>query len=211
VSNIGTAVVRLVPDPTFDCADLIGKVFDDKNGNGYQDQGEPGVPAVRLATVRGLLVTTDAEGRYHVPCADIPQYDRGANFVMKLDERSLPTGYRLTTENPGDVRMTAGKMSKLNFGVALHRVVRVDVSAAAFERDGDKLLEAWAAQLPQLYERIKGQPSVLRLAYHPARGEDLGKARDRLRSLQRRIDDDWHRAGDGRPVLIEQEIAEVQP
>ncbi|WNL44395.1 SdrD B-like domain-containing protein [Dyella sp. BiH032] len=211
VSNIGSAVVRLVPDPTFDCADLIGKVFDDKNGNGYQDQGEPGVPAVRLATPRGLLVTTDAEGRYHVPCADIPQYDRGANFVMKLDERSLPTGYRMTTENPGDVRMTAGKMSKLNFGVALHRVVRVDVSAAAFEHGGDRLLDTWAAQLPKLYERIKGQPTVLRLAYHPARGENLDQARQRLRTLQRRIDDDWHRTGDDRPVLIEQEIAEVQP
>ena len=211
VSNIGSAVVRLVPDPTFDCADLIGKVFDDKNGNGYQDQGEPGVPAVRLATPRGLLVTTDAEGRYHLPCADIPQYARGSNFVMKLDERSLFFSDPATTENPGDVRMTAGKMSKLNFGVALHRVVRVDVSAAAFERGGDRLLDTWAAQLPSLYERIKGQPGVLRLAYHPVRGEDLDQARQRLRTLQRRIDDDWHRAGDGRPVLIEQEIAEVQP
>ncbi|WP_165488587.1 MULTISPECIES: SdrD B-like domain-containing protein [Dyella] len=211
VSNIGTAVVRLVPDPTFDCADLIGKVFDDRNGNGYQDQGEPGVAGVRLATPRGLLVTTDADGRYHVPCADIPQYQRGSNFVMKLDERSLPTGYRMTTENPGDVRMTAGKMSKLNFGVALYRVVRVDVSAAAFEKDGNALLDTWASQLPKLYERIKGQPSVLRLSYHLQPGENDDKSKPRLRELQRRIEDDWKRSGDGHPVLVEQEIAEVQP
>jgi hypothetical protein len=85
------------------------------------------------------------------------------------------------------------------------------VSAAAFERGGDKLLDTWTAQLPKLYERIKGQPTVLRLAYHPARGEDLDQARERLRALQRRVEDDWHRSGDGRPVLIEQEIAEVQP
>lgn len=211
VSNIGTAVVRLVPDPTFDCADLIGKVFDDRNGNGYQDDGEPGVPDVRLATPRGLLVTTDTEGRYHVPCADIPQYTRGSNFVMKLDERSLPTGYRLTTENPGDVRMTAGKMSKLNFGVALYRVVRVDVSAQAFVKNGDDLLDAWATQLPKLYERIKGQPTVLRLSYHLQPGEPDDTSKPRLRALQRRIEDDWQRSGDGHPVLIEQEIAEVQP
>ena len=33
---IADATVRIVPDPTFDCSDLIGKVFDDKNINGYQ-------------------------------------------------------------------------------------------------------------------------------------------------------------------------------
>ncbi|SEN16681.1 conserved repeat domain-containing protein [Luteibacter sp. UNCMF331Sha3.1] len=211
VSNTGTAVVRIVPDATFDCADLIGKVFDDRNGNGYQDQGEPGVPAIRLATPRGLVVTTDAEGRYHVPCADVPEHDRGANYVMKLDERSLPTGYRLTTENPGDVRLTAGKMAKLNFGVALHRVVRLDVSSAAFAGDGNGLARTYADQLPSLYERMKGQPVVLRLAYHLAAGETRDVANKRLRALEHRIDDDWERSGDRPPVVIEQEVIEVQP
>lgn len=209
VSNTGTAVVRIVPDATFDCADLIGKVFDDRNGNGYQDQGEPGVPAIRLATPRGLVVTTDADGRYHVPCADVPEHDRGANYVMKLDERSLPTGYRLTTENPGDVRLTAGKMAKLNFGVALHRVVRVDVASAAF--DGDALAKAWADRLPDVYERMQGEPVVLRLAYHLTAGEDRDVAKRRLRALARRIDDEWGRAGDHPPVSVEQEVIEVQP
>jgi hypothetical protein len=211
ISNIATAVVRLVPDPTFDCADLIGKVFDDRNGNGYEDQGEPGVPAIRLATVNGLLVTTDDQGRYHVPCADVPTKDRGENYVMKLDERSLPTGYRLTTENPGDVRLTAGKMAKLNFGVALHRVVRVDISAAAFTDDGKDLLPTWIGKMPSLYEQLKGKPTVVRLAYHLALGEDDSRAKPRLKTLQRRIEDDWKRSGDGHPLLIEQEVVEVLP
>lgn len=43
VSNVASATVRVIPDPTFDCAELIGKVFDDKNANGYQDDGEPGI------------------------------------------------------------------------------------------------------------------------------------------------------------------------
>ena len=77
---------------------------------------------MRLATPRGLLVTTDAEGRFHVPCPDIPNADRGSNFVMKLDDRTLPSGYRLTTENPRDVRITRGKLVKLNFGATIHRV-----------------------------------------------------------------------------------------
>ena len=74
--------MRVTPDPTFDCAGVIGKVFDDKNRNGYQDKGELGLANVRLATVRGLLVTTDKYGRYHVACADVPNPDRGSNFIM---------------------------------------------------------------------------------------------------------------------------------
>jgi hypothetical protein len=32
-----TATVRLTPDATFDCTDVTGKVFDDINRNGLQD------------------------------------------------------------------------------------------------------------------------------------------------------------------------------
>ncbi len=211
VSNIGTAAVRIVPDPTFDCSDLIGKVFDDRNANGYQDQGEPGVPAVRLVTPRGLLVTTDADGRYHIPCAAVPEHARGANFVLKLDARSLPTGYRLTTENPGDVRVTAGKMVKLNFGATIHRVVRVDVSAAAFGADGDELLPAWSARLKQVYSALQSHPSVVRIGYHMSPGEDDASAQKRMRTLRSRIADDWKQQGHQYPLQIEKEIIEVQP
>lgn len=40
-TNIASATVRIVPDPTFDCPDIIGKVFDDKNANGFQDDASP--------------------------------------------------------------------------------------------------------------------------------------------------------------------------
>jgi len=45
-SGVATATVRVIPDPTFDCTDIIGKVFDDKNKNAYQDKGEMGLPGV---------------------------------------------------------------------------------------------------------------------------------------------------------------------
>ena len=32
-----TATVRMLPEPVFDCGDVIGKVFEDRNGNGHQD------------------------------------------------------------------------------------------------------------------------------------------------------------------------------
>ena len=105
--------------------------------------GEVKGKGVEEVDARGLLVTSDAHGRFHVACADIPNADRGSNFVMKLDERTLPTGYRLTTENPRDVRTTRGKLVKLNFGAAVHRVVRLEVSAAAFAPQGTVLLPAF--------------------------------------------------------------------
>ena len=37
ISNMATATVRVVGDPTFDCPDLVGKVFDDANANGVED------------------------------------------------------------------------------------------------------------------------------------------------------------------------------
>ena len=49
-----TATVRLESEPVFDCGDVIGKVYDDLNHNGYQDQDEPGLPSVRIAGVDGL-------------------------------------------------------------------------------------------------------------------------------------------------------------
>ena len=55
--------MRLVPDPTFDCTDVMGKVFDDENRNGLQDTGRAGLPGVRLVTATGLAATTDQYGR----------------------------------------------------------------------------------------------------------------------------------------------------
>ena len=186
ISNVANAMVRVVPDPLFDCSDLIGKVFDDKNANGYQDQGEPGIPNVRVVTARGLLVTTDADGRFHVACAAIPQADRGSNFVMKLDERTLPSGYRVTTENPRDVRVTRGKMVKLNFGATVHKVLRLEVDARAFAQDGKQLSTQWDSQLEQLLMQLAERPTVLRLAYRMT-GEGKDVAQQRLKALTQRI------------------------
>jgi len=118
ISNRGTAVVSIVPSAVFDCSELLGKVFEDKNRNGYQDEDEPGLPGARLVTVNGQLITTDAEGRYHIACAAVPDARIGSNFVLKLDTRTLPLGWEVTTDNPRSIRLTRGKFGELNFGVA---------------------------------------------------------------------------------------------
>ena len=168
VSDRAEAVVRVTPDPLFDCSELIGKVFDDKNKDGYQNEGEPGMAGVRLATAKGLLVTTDNKGRYHIACAAIPNGQIGSNFILKVDERTLPTGYHLTSENPRVVRLTRGKLSKANFGTALENIMTLDVTDAAFEVGSGTLKPEFSGQLGQIVDALKGQESTLRLTYYPA-------------------------------------------
>jgi uncharacterized repeat protein (TIGR01451 family) len=187
ISNVSTATVRVAPDPLFDCPDLIGKVFDDRNFNGYQDEGEPGIPNVRLVTAEGLVVTTDAQGRYHITCPMIPNEFRGSNFVVKLDVRTLPAGYRVTTENPNTVRLTAGKMSKLNFGAALLRVFRVEVNGDAFVDGGHDLKPEWMAKLDGLMLMLRERPAVVRVAYSArTAGEPAQKRLDAVAAEIRR-------------------------
>ena len=217
VSNTATATVRVVPDPTFDCSDIIGKVFDEKNANGYQDQGEPGIANVRIATARGLLVTSDQEGRFHVACAAIPNADRGSNFVMKVDERTLPSGYRLTTENPRDVRVTRGKMVKLNFGASVHRVVRLELSGAAFVGDGTELQAPYISELDKLPEQLQTRPTVLRIAYRQGK-ESKDLAKKRIAAVSDRVQRMWkekRRKGHEEseplvPLMIETELEGAQ-
>jgi uncharacterized repeat protein (TIGR01451 family) len=205
ISNVATASVRIVPDPTFDCSDIIGKVFDDRNANGYQDEGEPGIANVRLVTARGWLVTSDKDGRFHVACAAIPQADHGSNFIMKLDERTLPSGFRVTTENPRVVRLTRGRMVKLNFGATVHRVVRVEVGDAAFPGTELELNPEWQSRFAKLPDDIRDRPSVVRLAYRlDVASREL--AERRLDALENGLRKRWEELACCYPLSIEREI-----
>ena len=109
-------------------------------------------------TVRGLIAPTDKHGRFHITCAAVPDEDRGSNFVLKLDERSLPTGYRLTTENPRVQRITRGKMVRFNFGATIHRAVRIDIADGVFVPGTTELRIQWTSKMDQLREELKKGP-----------------------------------------------------
>jgi uncharacterized repeat protein (TIGR01451 family) len=205
VSGEATATVRVIPDPDFDCTDVIGKVFDDANLNGEQDSGEKGLFGVRVVTARGLIASTDNNGRFHITCAAVPDEDRGSNFILKLDERSLPSGYRLTTENPRVQRATRGKMLRFRFGAAIHRVVRLDIADGAFEPDTAQLRMQWTPRIDQLLEKLRKEPSVLRLSYL-GDVEPKGLALKRLEALKKEITERWKQSGDGYQLTIETEI-----
>jgi uncharacterized repeat protein (TIGR01451 family) len=206
ISNVATATVRIVGDPTFDCPDIIGKVFDDANGNGYEDPGEKGIAGVRLVTAQGLLVTTDKDGRYHIACPVRPDSTIGTDFIVKVDERTLPSGYRLTTDNPETVRLTAGKVTKLNFGASIHRVVRVEVNAAAF--DILDVRPEVAAKLDPLVASLKEQRSIVRIAYSAdsAAEESDSTVQARLDSLKALLAQLWKTHECRYPLLTEEDI-----
>jgi hypothetical protein len=89
-------------------------------------------------TARGLAATTDAYGRYHITCATTPIEGRGSNFVLKLDDRTLPSGFRMSTDQSLVQRATRGKSLRMNFGASIYRVVSLDLADGAFEPDATR-------------------------------------------------------------------------
>jgi uncharacterized repeat protein (TIGR01451 family) len=205
VSGEATATVRIVPDPTFDCTDVTGKVFDDANRNGIQDDGEAGLEGVRMATPTGLQATTDQYGRYHITCAITPNENRGSNFVLKLDDRTLPSGFRMSTDPVQIKRATRGKALQINFGASIYRVVGIDLSDAIFDPGTTEMRIQWRPRLKLLIQELLKAPAVLRLSYI-ADVEDPGLVGRRVDSVRRQLIEEWEAAGDRYVLTIEPEI-----
>jgi uncharacterized repeat protein (TIGR01451 family) len=83
-----------------------GVVYEDSNGNGTQDAGEPGIPGVAVLVTDSAGVTytltTDANGQYSqtVPAGDAE---------IAIDETTLPTGLAQTEgTNPTTINVPSG-------------------------------------------------------------------------------------------------------
>jgi hypothetical protein len=148
-------------------------------------------------------VTTDPNGRFSIACADIPDEVIGSNFIVKLDTRTLPTGYRVTSENPRKVRLTRGKVVKLNFGAAITRLVSLDLNAKVFGEGSETLSPKWQAGLDQLITALAAEPSSLRITY-VGEGGKLAKAR--MKAVAREIQKRWAEQGGGYKLTIESRI-----
>jgi hypothetical protein len=207
LSGEASATVRIIPDPTFDCTDVIGKVFDDANRNGVQDANEAGIGGVRLATARGLLATTDRYGRFHITCATTPRESRGSNFVLKLDDRTLPTGYRASNRPLQVKRATRGKALEFSFGASIHRVIGLDVSDPVFEPESIDVREIWQPRMNLLLEELRRAPAVLHLTYL-ADLEDARLVDQRLVGIKSTLMSLWDASEDCclYPLVIEEEV-----
>src|SRR6266481_3864490 len=205
LSGQASARVRVVPDQTFDCTDVFGKVFNDVNRNGMQDDGEDGLPGVRVVTATGLEAKTDAYGRFHITCAITPNEDRGSNFVLKLDDRTLPSGFRMSTDQVQIKRATRGKALKFDFGASIHRVVAIDLSDAAFDPGKTEIRVQWRPRVNLLLEELRKAPSVLRLSY-VADTEDEALVERRLEGFKRQLTEAWDAKKDRYVLAIEPEV-----
>ena len=117
VGNVAEATVNISSDPLFEQTTVLGQVFLDRDGDGARGTGEPGIPGVRLATVDGLLIETDRNGRYHIAAVEVDNAARGANFILKLDPKTLPEGAAVAGPNPRVLRITQSLMSRIDFAV----------------------------------------------------------------------------------------------
>ena len=108
---------------------------------------ETGIPGVRLATVTGLLIETDAYGRYSIPDVDAGDTDIGQNFVLKVDPASLPDGSRFTTENPYVLRIINSTLNRINFGVAIDERDRFNDATSLLCEQGTKVTKGQSVEV----------------------------------------------------------------
>ncbi len=203
-TGTATATVRVVPDPAFDCTDVLGKVFDDRDRDGVQDEGERGLAGIRLMTVQGLAINTDRHGRFHITCAVVPNETRGSNFMLKLDDRSLPSGYRMSTRKTQVKRATRGKALRFQFGASVHRVVGLDLADAVFEPGTTEMRAQWKPRLGLLLDELAKSEAILRLSY-VADVEDPGLVRERIERVESMIRELWRERG-GEKLSVETEV-----
>lgn len=110
--------LRIRKGITSNCGTIIGRVFEDKNFDGEQQPGEPGIPNAVIFLEDGNRITTDSKGVFSVVNA-LPGYRTGV-----LDLSSLP-GYTLApnryfSERNSQSRMVhlaPGGMVRMNFAV----------------------------------------------------------------------------------------------
>jgi uncharacterized repeat protein (TIGR01451 family) len=117
-SNIASFQLRIRSGILSDCGTLVGRVFVDKNFDGEQQPGEPGVPNAVVYMDDGNRITTDANGLFSLPNVI------AGNRTAALDLTSLP-GYSLApnlyfierNSQSRLVRLEPGGMARLNFAV----------------------------------------------------------------------------------------------
>ncbi len=94
---------------------ILGRVFEDRDRDGFQDRDEPGLFGATVALDDGTTVMTDADGLFHVPEVDTGQR------LLKLDMARLPYPAIPTTDVSAIARVSGGLITSVRFGVAFDR------------------------------------------------------------------------------------------
>ncbi|MCC6809143.1 MAG: hypothetical protein IT381_17070 [Deltaproteobacteria bacterium] len=102
--------VYVEADPIFDRSEVIGRVYCDKNENGFFDPGEHPVARARVYLDNGSYSVADGAGKYHFSNVQ-PGY-----HLAKVDEDTVPPGSQATRSNRRDFHLTWGTPAKIDFG-----------------------------------------------------------------------------------------------
>ncbi len=111
-------VMRVRPGILSDCGTLIGRVFIDKNFDGEQQPGEPGVPNAVIYMDDGNRIVTDPNGLYSLSSV------LSGSRTLAIDLTSIP-GYTLApnlyfierNSQSRLVRLAPGGLGRVNFAV----------------------------------------------------------------------------------------------
>jgi len=113
-----THELEIRPGILNDCGTLIGRVFVDKNFDGEQQTGEPGVPNAVIYLEDGTRITTDANGLYSLKNV-CPGLHTGILDLTSIpDYQLVPNPRRREQQSPSRLfKMSPGGMVRLNFAV----------------------------------------------------------------------------------------------
>lgn len=147
LSNTDEARVRVTFDPIFDQGVVLGKVFCDADGDGWQDEGEGGVYRARIYMDNGWYAVTDQAGRFHFQAVD------PGNHMLKLDADTLPPGGEPTGSVKRVFYVTRGLPVKVAFGATCPENVVTDVDVNA----SDALIEEQEKRIRANFVEVSGQ------------------------------------------------------
>ena len=131
--------LRIRPGILSDCGTLVGRVFVDKNFDGEQQPGEPGIPNAVVYMDDGNRIVTDANGLYSQSCV------LSGSRTLAIDLTSIP-GYTLApnlyfaerNSQSRLVRLPPGSLNRVNFAVTpAARGLSGDVNSKT-QQDGAK-------------------------------------------------------------------------
>jgi len=129
VSSGTSSAIVTVNEGVFSSKGLvIGKVFEDKNGNGVQEEDEYGIPYSTIITEQGYVVTTDEYGKFSIVGLDNGEHilrltskasNMGVEGVMdySMAQDSETLGQGTVPEISKFVRVPNGGIAKVNFPV----------------------------------------------------------------------------------------------
>lgn len=146
---------------------------------------ERGIPGVRIAAVEGLLMETDPFGRFHLVDVQGGAWERGRNFILKVDPSTLPAGAEFTTSNPLLRRITPGLPVRFDFGVKLQpqrieggqRWIEIELGTVLFAPGDSQVQEAYLPVLAKVADKLQQYGGGELLVQADGEGQALAFAR----------------------------------